>query len=98
MKEIYVGDTVTINLNTNITVSGFGTLEIMYKKPDGIEGKWTAIIDPTNAKRILYTTTDDDIDQPGLWTVQARVSGGGSVLHGKFVNFQVLVPTDLMPS
>ena len=98
MKEIFAGNTVIINLNTGIDISGYVTLEIMFKRPDGTEGSWTAVIDPANVKRMTYTTLAVDLNQSGRWTVQARVESVGAELHGRFANFTVLGPIDEVPS
>ena len=90
--ETFVGDTVKITLHTGIDLTSYSTLEIIYRKPDGTPGSWTAIIDPDRSTHMYYTTISTDLDQAGEWVLEAYAAGGGTVLHGLPVSFKVLVP------
>jgi hypothetical protein len=90
--ETFIGDTVQIILDTGIDISGFTSFIMKYRRPDGSSGIWVAEIDPTNVKRMIYLTLQDDLNQSGMWAVQAHVELNGTMLHGKWVNFTVYVP------
>ena len=95
MNETFVGNTIRIRLNTSIDLSTYSDYGIKYKKPDGTTGVWVATLD-SNVKRIYYDTAIADLDQAGVWVLQAEVLDGATVvLNGKMVNFTVYEPITL---
>lgn len=107
--DTFVGDTIRINLNTGIDISGYSTLCIKYKKPDGTTGAWPATIDPSNSNKMYYDCETEDIDQSGEWAIQASVEEGAQQLNSRWVRFDVynpikeacattLAPTTLAPT
>jgi hypothetical protein len=104
--ETFVGDTVRIILKCGIDISGYTTLEIKFKRPDGTRGVWTSSLHATNDTWMEYVTSEADLDMLGIWAIQSHVEGGGSVLHGKWVDFIVynpifettIIPTTLAPT
>lgn len=55
------------------------TVEVLAAPPSGATRTWTAAIDgdPPNGE-ILYTTEEGDLDQFGLWEIQAHVLKAGA--------------------
>jgi hypothetical protein len=84
----YVGDSYTqISLDTGISLTGASVTRILYKKPNGIKGFWTATVLGTS---LQYQLQNDNIDQDGIWSVQAYVEIGGKKAYGQVseINFQ----------
>ena len=91
--DTFVGDTVTIVLNTETDLTVFDTLEMKYRKPDLTTGIWTATQCPIVDEHMKYTCSGNDLDIAGDWAVQARViTIGGNVFHGKWAHFRVHEP------
>lgn len=77
MSKVYVGSIGTvITLDCGEDVSAASVRKIKAKRPDGTTVDWTAVADGTNG--IAYTTVADDLNQAGVWYLQAYVelSGG----------------------
>lgn len=89
--ETFIGDIVTLAIETNVDLSG-QTLEIMYRKPDDTEGYWNATIHPTDHSVALYTTQESDLDIVGTWKIQVFAHDINSRSHGKFAEFRVKTP------
>lgn len=68
--KIYVDDTPRIELDLLTDLSTSTVQNILYKKPDGTEGTWTADIEYT---KLYYQSVAGDIDQAGKWLLQAYV-------------------------
>jgi len=72
MSKVYVGDTGTlIELDTGVSLAGATVLEIKARKPNGAAVTWTAT---ASATKVRYTTLAADIDQHGMWLLQASVT------------------------
>ena len=72
MSSIHAGDVgtkITLHLGEDLTLATL--LEIHYRKPSGTLGKWTAIAE---GESMSYITQAGDVDEPGLWTLNARVA------------------------
>lgn len=87
--ETFVGDTVRIVLNTAMDISGYGTLKIRYRKPNGFTGSWTATVYPGTTESMMYECLETDLDIPGIWAVQAYIAATGFRLHGLWAEFTV---------
>ena len=83
-----------IKVDTGFDISGGGTFELHYIKPDGTYGTFVSTYELDGAKHsIVYTTLSaNDIDQEGRWIFQAYVEMGSSRFWGtpdkteRFVN------------
>jgi len=65
------GDVGTvIALDTSIDISTASTAEIKYKKPSGATGTWVGSASDTE---VQYTTISGDINEVGIWSLQAHV-------------------------
>ena len=88
MGKIYENDYGTvIDLDVGEDVSAATTFRIYYTKPSGTTGYWTASLQGTN--KLRYTTQNGDLNEDGVWSLQARVSNGSSVWHGETVKLRV---------
>ena len=87
--ETFVNDTVKLTVDANIDVSGYTTLQIRYKKPDGTTGCWDAALCPTDNNCITYTCAYGDLDQEGEWLIQGVALAAGVRLTGRWAKFDV---------
>jgi len=90
--ETYVGDTVNLDVDTAIDLTGYTGLYIKFRRPNGSVGFWTAAIDPLDSTHMIYQTDLDDLNMAGAWTIQAHAEALGVHLHGKWYTFTVLTP------
>lgn len=86
--ETFVGDIVTIVLETLIDLTGY-TRYIKYRKPDGTKGTWPASMHPSYNTMAYYTTAVGDLDQAGVWKVQVYVTSLTFNSHGKVCDLVV---------
>jgi hypothetical protein len=89
MSKTYVGDTGTVlTLDCGTSVSTATVRRILYTKPSGVTGAWTAAASGTDS--IAYTTTAaSDLDVAGIWLLQAEVTTAGGKWLGETVELQV---------
>lgn len=80
---------VTLTLDTEIDISLATVKKILYKKPSGTIGEWTATAAGT---ALTYPLTNIDIDIPGVWQFQTYVEIGGKKGYGAIVE-QVFMQT-----
>ena len=88
--ETFVGDSVSITLDTGIDLTGWTQILIKYEKPDKTTGFWTPIISGTESMR--FNTDTSILDQRGTWKLQAFVAFGLNRLHGKWARMKVFAP------
>jgi len=89
-SKVYVGDlgtVVTLDCGTN--VSAATVRRILYTKPTGVTGAWTATASGTDS--IAYTTAGvtSDWDVAGTWLLQAEVTTAGGKWLGETVELRV---------
>lgn len=93
--ETFVCDNVDIIVYTGITLTGATVLLIKYRKPDGETGAWTAAIVGGQPMYMHYVTQYGDLDQNGIWQLQAYAVVGGNAGNGKIVDVKVKSPIAL---
>ena len=83
MVEDNVGDVVRVTIydpatDAALDISTATTMELRLRKPDGTTATWSAsfVFDGTDG-RIYYTTVAGDLDQTGLWYMEARIVADG---------------------
>lgn len=84
--------TITNDAGTALDISDASTLQMRFKSPAKTVTTQTAIFvtDGSNGQ-IQYTTASaDDLDMPGLWTIQARVAAANYDKSSAFDSFTVL--------
>lgn len=69
-------------------ISGGTGYAIVYRKPDGTTGTWTA--DLSGTQIIRYTTSSGDIDASGDWVLQGKATFASSVFYTTKVTMTVL--------
>jgi len=87
--ETFVNDTIRITINANIDLSGYATLNIRYRKPDGTTGCWVATICPTNNEYMFYDCAIDDLDQVGELIIQGVALDAAAKLTGTWCKLTV---------
>lgn len=93
--ETFVGDTIRISVETGIDLSGYGTLQIKFRRPNESIGIWSATIDPTDDSKMYYDTDETDLNMEGQWFLQANAKDAGpptADLHGQWVEVKVMEP------
>jgi hypothetical protein len=97
-SQLHVGDknfTFQVTVGEDclpIDISTSTSKIIVFTKPDGSILEKTALFvtDGTDGK-ISYSTVDGDIDQAGMWKIQAEVEfGSGSYYHSNIKLFKVM--------
>lgn len=92
MEKTYRGAIgLKIVMATTVDVSGATLVRLKYKKPSGAAGYWGGMVEtPTS---VSYTTVSEyDLDEAGVWEIQAYVEKGGYKLHGRFDELDVEEP------
>ena len=80
---------VKFKLNTGKDISAADSYDIHYKKPSGTTGTWTGTVEDSNY--VVYTTVSGDLDESGVWEVQAYVNDGTDyTLRGYPAKFKVV--------
>jgi hypothetical protein len=65
-------------------ISTATTIELLATRPSGASTTWTAVLDGDGTDGLVaYLTQADDLDEVGLWSIQAHVIlADGSEFHG----------------
>jgi hypothetical protein len=77
---------LTLSLDTSADLTNTSDHRILYKKPDGTKGHFTA---STSTTKIEYQTANGDLDQSGEWELQAYYVLSGKKAYGKIVKLKV---------
>ncbi len=73
-----------ITLNVDLDISDSTVRKILYRKPSGATGFWTAALQ--GLFEICYLVQEGDLDEVGRWEVQAYVEmPTGRALYGEIV-------------
>lgn len=69
MSNIFVSQyALRIQLTVNQDIAGALTKKIFYRRPDGTEGSWTALVSDAATGVIYYDlTADTELPIPGDW-------------------------------
>lgn len=86
-NEVHVGDIGTVykqtleDSGTAIDISGASAMQFLVLKPDGTTATWTAAFDTDGTDGVIkYTTVADDLDQAGVWYIQAKITFASGVV------------------
>lgn len=80
---------IQFKLNTGIDIDAATTANIHYKKPSGATGSFTGATASTYY--VTYTTTGaGDIDESGIWELQAYVITPSWTLRGTIAKVRVI--------
>ena len=78
---------VDIILDCGADITGATDTKIKVEKPDGTEVEWAATI--YNSNYLKYTTVADDLDQEGVYKMQAYLTLSGFTGAGDTVSVRV---------
>jgi hypothetical protein len=81
---------LVIVLDTGIDLSLASVTKIIYKKPSGRKGEFTATVFETT--KLRYQFTNADLDVSGEWQFQAYVIIGGLNAYGEIVRQSIKKP------
>jgi len=91
-KKIYVGTAgLGVLINTCTDLTNATTVSIKVKKPNGVTATWVAekITIDGNMTYVKHTTSEEDIDIPGVYELQAYAEIGTWAGRGKTVSLVV---------
>jgi hypothetical protein len=80
---------VKIILNTESSIAAATLTEILYRKPDGTIGTWTAVKEVDNTHISFTTTTVNDLDVAGEWLLWSYIEMPGWSGPGELAEFIV---------
>ena len=78
---------VEIVLDVGTDISGATIRKIKFKRPNGTIGVWNATAKSSTS--IAYVTKEGDLNNAGIWKLQAYVEKATWKLHGKRQEFKV---------
>lgn len=79
---------VDIKVSTGKTMSGATLMQLLVKKPDGTEVVWTTTT--ASGTTIIYKTAAGDLNQSGVYVIQAYVEWGDVSKHyGEATTFKI---------
>ncbi len=86
--SIFVSQTLlTLQLDTGIDITTSTVQKILYQKPTGVKGEFTATVADTT--KVSYNVQANDLDQAGTWIMQSFVTLGGVDGYGDKVYITV---------
>ena len=84
---MHVGDFgFELILDTTLELEDVTHAEILYRKPSGETGAWSAYAEGTH---VVHVVGDGELDEAGVWVFQAHVVGIGYELFGDKVSVLV---------
>lgn len=90
MSKVYVGDIGTaIELDTGVSLVGATVTQIKVRKPSGAVVTWTATVSGT---KLRYVTLLNDLDQEGVWRMQASMTLPSGKWLGETAELKVYPP------
>lgn len=92
MGRLHIGQTrLRISLTCGVDLSTADVVLIKYKKPNNVQGYWTATISNTASGIIYYDVANTtDLDMEGAWTIWSHVTfDDGDVAAGDPVKMAV---------
>lgn len=87
-QPIYI-DTIGLNIDLNMfeDVSTATSIVLHVTKPNGSTTTWSGAT-VVNSNFFRYTTSADDLDQTGTYSIQPHYTLGGWTGYGKTVSFR----------
>jgi hypothetical protein len=98
MTKHYVNEAGTdLVLDCGVNVGTVAWQYIVYKKPSGVTGSWTASLHDTYSSLagvsgtylLKYTLTTTSLDEPGRWLFHAHVGAADGTWLGERVEYNV---------
>jgi len=88
MNEVYVNSPFRLMLETGVNLSTITNPKIIYKKPDGTQGEWTASKVGTF---LYYDISCTDLNISGDWEFQSSVLLSGKTCQTLGKNTKIYV-------
>lgn len=87
--KVYVGDVGTeIKVDMQESMSGASNRTFEVKKPSGEEKTWSGV-EIVETTKLKYTIQDGDLDVPGIYRIQPKLTIGAWIGKGYTVSFRV---------
>jgi hypothetical protein len=82
--QLFINQSGRINFEIGIDTNLTTTIQLLYRKPDAVEGEFTPVevLDAT-AGRVFYDVQDDELDVVGLWTLWSKVTTIDGTFYGQ---------------
>lgn len=90
MGKVYVGDVPEIVVDCRVALTGATLKQLVVQKPDKTEVEWSAEI--YQDTKLRYLAQEDDLDLPGTYKIQPKVTLGNWTGRGLTVYLYVAVP------
>lgn len=93
-EKFYVGSTPLLQVDCIINITNATTIEILYQKPAGTTGTWTADSIATDENSGLgryldYQIQAAELDAAGEWKFHAHVVIDGRDLYGEVATHEI---------
>ena len=91
IKKVYLGDSGTkLLIDCQTDISAAISLSIRVRKPGGQMVDWPGTLEASNT--MFYITLPDDLDQSGVWKLQAVVTFADGRWYGATADLIVFGP------
>ena len=90
MGHIKIDQQLTLTLDTDETITGAKTANVIYKDPNGNTGTWSGSVSGTDGVQVSIPASDLTEAKIGRWYVYADVvKADGSVCKGEVNHFDL---------
>lgn len=86
-ESVVINNDYELVLDTEIDITGASIKKILYQKPDGNEGSWTAT--DRDDTKLVVDVTDTINDQAKDWYFRSYIEEGGKKHTGEKVRLEV---------
>jgi hypothetical protein len=91
MDQVFRGQTLALAIDMEMSLDGVTSQRIMYKKPDGTTGSWSATID---GEKLVTNLAHGELNQEGIWIAQGEIYIGSAKYPSSPVTILVDEPVD----
>lgn len=85
-----VGTVITLETGTNLTTLGATSVVIKVQKPSSATSDWAASIVSATPTQITHTTVTGDLDEAGMYYLQAYIVSPTGTWRGDSTPLEVL--------
>lgn len=92
-NRCYVGDVgtvITLETGSNLTTLGATAVTIKVQKPSTATQDWVASIVSATPSQITYTTVSGDLDEAGMYSLQAYIVSPTGTWRGDATPLEIL--------
>ena len=85
-----IGTVITLETGTNLTTLGATSVVIKVQKPSTATQDWAASIVSATPSQITHTTVAGDLDETGMYSLQAYIVSPSGTWRGDATPLEVL--------